>query len=765
MQAVPAPVPSARAAITSRLALLEGLIATVLQHFNAQFSDFSTQLAGALVDGSDMEGNVAIVQLRIRAGNLLRNRHFAYLHLAAAALEKGLRLEFAQLGPKAVRPPEGEPLSLVPYEVMDEKVTLSAVCKPFDLQYSDALATLNVRLAFMMDRAILRAGQNPFRPEVFIAALHQAWLSFNPEEEAAGLLLAMLKPGMMLDLAPLYQALNLSLQRKGVLPGDVDRTRSRRSDSHDASGARKRQQDDALADQLRQLFARGADDALAGMNLDLPAHALAPADPDAPPPPWASAATRRARDGVARQAPRTAAADESAGPPPAGGAYVHIDSAAREHLMAYLGWMQREAPRAAPEGGAPQAAVPHNVIYLPAIKQGAPRGTLTNADESTIDLLTAVFETVFRDQDIAKEIRELVLLLQVPVLKAALADRDFFFQESHPARRLIELLSKMGWEQRKDSEDPLYQAMQRSVERIGRDPEQELQVFTEAVDELEQTIRQDEQAAEQAIAEPIAAALKQEKRTAAQRSAEEAVAMRIGTGEVVAVVEAFLENKWTEVLTLAYTVEDDKPGAVKHATAAMDDLVWSVKPKISPQERKELIAKLPGLLARLNKWLDAIKWQDADRLRFFAELAECHASIVRAPVELSPERQLELSMQAAQQAAERREAMKEREMEAKEEDTGVLASLARGMWLEFEQDGAEPRKVKLAWVSPLRTLFIFSTRSREEAFTLSGEELARRFEEHKVRIASTDGVVGRALSQALGAASNEEISPSAASSM
>lgn len=745
--------------------MLEGLIATVLQHFNAQFSDFSTQLAGALVDGSDMEGNVATVQLRIRAGNLLRNRHFAFLHLAAAALEKGLRLEFAQLGPKAVRPPEGEPLSLVPYEVMDEKVTLSAVCKPFDLQYSDALATLNVRLAFMMDRAILRVGQNPFRPEVFIAALHQAWLSFNPEEDAAGLLLAMLNPGLMLELAPLYEALNLSLQRKGVLPGDVDRARTRRSDSHDASGARKRQQDDALADQLRQLFARGTDDALAGMNLDLPAHALAPADPNAPPPPWASAATRRARDGVARQTPRTAAADESAGPPPAGGAYVHIDSAAREHLMAYLGWMQREAPRAAPEEGAQQAAVPHNVIYLPAIKQGAPRGTLSHADESTIDLLTAVFEAVFRDQNIAKEIRELVLLLQVPVLKAALADKDFFFQESHPARRLIELLSKMGWEQRKDSEDPLYQAMQRSVERIGRDSEQELQVFTEAVDELEQTIRQDEQAAEQAIAEPIAAALKQEKRTAAQRSAKEAVSMRIGTGEVVAVVEAFLENKWTDVLTLAYTVEDEKPGAIKHATAAMDDLIWSVKPKISPQERKELIAKLPGLLARLNKWLDAIKWQDAERLRFFAELAECHASIVRAPVELSPERQLELSMQAAQQAAERREAMKEREMEAKDEDAGVLANLARGMWLEFEQEGAEPRKVKLAWVSPLRTLFIFSTRGREEAFTLSGEELARKFEDSKVRIASTDGVVGRALSQALGAASNEEISPSAASSM
>jgi hypothetical protein len=64
-----------------------------------------------------------------------------------------------------------------------------------------------------------------------------------------------------------------------------------------------------------------------------------------------------------------------------------------------------------------------------------------------------------------------------------------------------------------------------------------------------------------------------------------------------------------------------------------DDLIWSVKPKATQEQRKALIGKLPRLLSTLNKWLDAIKWQDADRLQFFARLAECHASIVRAPAD------------------------------------------------------------------------------------------------------------------------------------
>ncbi|MBR7784696.1 DUF1631 family protein, partial [Undibacterium luofuense] len=101
------------------------------------------------------------------------------------------------------------------------------------------------------------------------------------------------------------------------------------------------------------------------------------------------------------------------------------------------------------------------------------------------------------------------------------------------------------------------------------------------------------------------------------------------------------------------SVKEEKPQAVEDAIRTMDDLIWSVKPKITLQDRQELLNRLPAILARLNKWLSLIKWEDADRVRFFAELAECHASIVRAPLELSPDKQFEIAVEAAQHAAER----------------------------------------------------------------------------------------------------------------
>ncbi|WP_229218106.1 DUF1631 family protein [Rugamonas apoptosis] len=753
---------------------MEELIGIAVKQAGDQFLDFANRLAGALIDAT--QGDASQMQQRIKAGNLLHNGNAAFQHLATATLEKSLRKEIALLSPAVKAKPrkEVEALSLVPYEEMDTKVALGSVSKPFETLYADALQTLNVRLAFLLDRDILRGNQNPFRPEVFLSALQQAWLDFDPSPESAGLLQPLLKPGMFIELGPMLEALNLTLQRKGVLPGSVDGYKSRKADrASPAAPPRVRANQAVLAQQLRQFF--GAAEPQEDIDLTIPDLPNVPMAPDSA---WVQGAAQGFHGAMHNESVQRLSR-----------------VAAKRPLLSYLAQIQKTVPAglaggghghgigaslpggaSAEDGAAALAGMLHgygeagagNVFHLPTIKQNLPQGSLSRTDESTIDLLSAIFDTVFRDQNISQEIRDLIRFLQIPVLKAALVDKNFFFQEAHPARRLIDLLSRMGWEQRKGPDDPLFQAMQRSVDRVGRDYDHELSVFAEAVNELEASIKAEEAAAATAIAEPIAAALKQERMAEASKSAKSAVELRIGTGEVIAVVEAFLENKWVSVLTIAYSVEQDKPGAVDNATRTMDDLIWSVKPKLNADDRKQLIAKLPGLLSTLNKWLDVIKWQDADRLQFFAELAECHASIVRAPLEISPERQVEIAMEAAQRATERRlelqaKAAAEPPPPPPDDDATIeVDSLARGMWLGFTLEDGSQRKVKLAWISPLRTLYIFSTAARQEAFSMSGEQLAKQFRDHTAQLIRADGVVSVALSQVLeqGAVNDEVMDPS-----
>jgi hypothetical protein len=695
--------------------MLQSLGYVAARLVNEQFAPFSARVVDALALASQQSADAEQINFCFSAGNQLKNNGAAFARLAMDSLTKVLRREInlAEYGAKHDAGKADSQLSLVSYEEMEDSVLLGRISHSFDLKNADQLTALNIRLAFLLERNELATAQNPFRPESFLCALRDAWRAFDLNADTDGRILQFFQPELFFDLAPIFSALNEALMGRGILPGSVEAFRIKKTESH--AETNKAANAAMLSQQLKQLFSPDTERA--------DVHQFGHAD------------------------------------------YGLQAAAASNKLFGFLAQMQHQLTASngpvvtdsAPSNN--DQAKPNNVIYLPKIKQMAPQGSLSRVDENTIDLLSKVFETVFVDGGIPQEIKSLVGFLQIPVLKEALTDKEFFYQEAHPARRLIELLTQLslGWGARKGQDDPIFEAMKRNVGRIQQESDQKHTLFADIVSELETLIKQQEAASTEALSAPISVALKREKVIHATKAAKNDVALRIGTGEVVAMVETFLENKWTSVLTIAYSVQDEKPDALKSAVKTMDDLIWSVKPKITIEQRKQFIAKLPGLLSMLNKWLNVIKWEDADRLQFFAELAECHASIVRAPLELSPERQMQIAVEAAKLAAERRLQLAEKLQPAPVVDasTDTVESLERGMWMEFSPTDGDKRKVKLAWVSPLRSLFIFSANAPQETFSLSAEEMAQHFREQWMRVLHLDGMDGKsglvthALSQAL----------------
>ncbi|MBQ5946826.1 DUF1631 family protein [Massilia sp. ST3] len=731
-----AQTPAARKAAADRQATLDALAGIACRHVNGQVMEMVHRMVAAMLDMTSAGPDPRLAARRVKSGNLLRENAYAYFHLACSGIELALSKELAALNPQ---PGAGAPvaLSLVPLEEIDQKLAFGAVSRPFDIQYSEQLACLGVRLGVLLGRDLVRAAGNPFRPEVFLVALEEAWREFEPEPEAHGLVAPLLRPGLVFDLGPMYEALNEQLKPARARGAD----RFAKTDDSAARKAERARREASMSQQLRRLF--GAEAAAPE-----PGDLEIPLIPDLPPgaggwrPSAAGFAPAGQASGAAPPSGHAADAHAVAGVAAAGAPAPLLDVLAR--MLPAGAMVPASAASAAAAGGA------HKVFYLPRLRADLPRGSLSRGDETTLDLLSRIFETVLLDESIPPETRGLIEFLQVPVLKAALRDRSFFFEEAHPARRMLDLLSKAGWEQPQGADDPLLHAMRSSVGRIATQDQPE---FAAAVAELEAGLAAREQAEQAAIAGPIAQATRIEKQAAARRSAQRAIAVRLAGEEVAAFVSGFLEQRWTPVLTFAYSIEDSKPGAVDNATRAMDDLVWSVKPKATQEQRKALIKSLPGLLTTLNKWLDAVRWQDAERLQFFAELAEYHAAIVRAPIEVSPERQLELAVEAAQRDALRRIAQEQAEaagLEAEDADpaTAALAALERGMRLEFSGGGAV-RKVKLAWVSPLRSLFIFSGAGRQEAFSLPAERLAEAFRSGSIKVLAPEGVVGRVLSEAV----------------
>jgi hypothetical protein len=192
----------------------------------------------------------------------------------------------------------------------------------------------------------------------------------------------------------------------------------------------------------------------------------------------------------------------------------------------------------------------------------------------------------------------------------------------------------------------------------------------------------------------------------------------------------------------------------------MDDLIWSVKPKVSPEERKELVSKLPALLSLINAWLNTIKWDAPARVEFFSSLVERHAAIVRTATELSPRHQLQMAVNVAQKASERRLSKREREMQMQPIDQFVhlVESLEPGAWIEFTRHNSARAAYRLAWVSPRRSRFIFSHRQSDAPFALTADELAAALREQGALVMPQESVMARALEAVLNNTDDEDTS-------
>ena len=707
----------------------------------AQLDAFSARLSNALFAMSEQSGDAKEASLSFSAAHLLKNNAYPFYYLTSAAIEASFRKEIQALrfdtGVKATQ--DDIAMTLVSYEEMDRKLALGRVSRAIELTNAEELAALNMRLGKVLDRESLSIAQNPFRPEVFLNTLQAAWCDFSSDPASHHLILPLLRSDILFELTPILRALNETLVGRGVLPDLQESYRVKRSGVASEDGRKPELSNTEIAKKLKKYFTQQDSQGEYTSNAGgfQPGSVAGTSQGQA----FAPYSVSGSHQGQAH-APFSASGSQQAQAP-----YNVVDT----KLFHYLADLQKNMAMRQLASGAQEA------MRLSQMRDQMPEMPNGGVEKNTVELLSKVFDTVFHNQDIPPKIKELIGLLQVPVLKAALMDKDFFFQENHPARRLIDLLSKYSasWDQQKGTEDPIFQTMQRNVSRVQQEFDQKIDLFDEVVSELEAFMEKEDAARAAEIQEPITRALQREKFKQANISATHEVALRVGTGEVAAFVETFLENRWVKVLTLAYSVKDDKPHAIADAIKTMDELIWSVKPKITLEQRQEMVNRLPVVLSRLNKWLSLIKWEDADRMQFFADLAECHASIVRAPLDLTPERQLEMAVEVAQKAAERRiekRALAEQGVEAETEPddfVDIVANLERGVWLQFTRKDGSTHNVRLAWVSPMRSLYIFTSSQKEKSFSVSTEELEQNFRDKKAQILVLDKVVDRALMAAL----------------
>jgi hypothetical protein len=703
----------------TRLLILQNMVPLATNLVASQLEAFSTRLADALYKLSDQAVRPDEAKLSFEAHQLVKRNSTAFYRLVAGQINAALSKEVSVFNTRKRVKTDNPFLDTTAqtYEEMESKILLRNASQSLEVLNAESLVMLNSLIGRILNRMPIDISQNPFRPEIFIGAVHKAWMELDPNPASHLLVLRLLQPAIFIQLTPILDEINQELMARGIHPGVDDHFDGSNGIAAYLPSQSLFSLDPYLQDKLKRVFsgqlelasadgldglASGSDTLLNQLHLD---------DEETP-----------------------------------------LDKATvDQQFFANLASMQKDFAQNHADGPRFESRL-RRVLHAPSAD------SLSLVQRNTVELLARVFDFIFADPSLRDDIKSMISQLQIPILRVALQDADFFFRESHPARTLMDILGSSGIiiDGESSKNDPLLGLISDVIDRVQLEYDEQIDLFSDVVSDLENYLKDEEIKAQEVISQPVQTALSEEKMRVAREFAEHDVAIRVETGEVAGFLEVFLLEQWIRILTIAHSVKDEKPHALENALKTMDDLIWSLKPKNSAEERKELIAKLPAMLTLLNAWLNAIRWDEPDRVLFFSKLAERHAAMARAPLELSPRRQLEIAVNIAQRASNRRldRFVQGKVAHTDDEATKQVAALERGLWLDFTDGGEQIGRYKLAWISPKRSSFIFANRQGFHAFSISSQELEDKYRAGTVNTILANSLVDRALIQAL-----RELSP------
>lgn len=644
----------------------------------------------------------------------------------------------------------GLSLSLLDVGEVERVLLLDRVAQRFGARYEAALEPLTERLSVMFGRQKSSIHDNPFQPAVLLRAFASAWDKCELDPQASEDLLQSLQPGSWLDLAPLYAQLHTTLVKAGVPARRAMRIKpGNGSPTSSALPAGTAPADQAAAQ-------RGNESSRSG---------LAPLEGGQQSNPWGSldnagrTVAAHARQFLQRLglSPQTARAGNDQGPADADSEIpTRPDfAAASPALMGYLGSLQA--------GASANATFPANHRYEArdlaehnVLRQMRDRDEIRHApelDRGTVDALAEVFDFVFADQAIPIQMKFIIGRLQIPVLKAAMIDRDFFLSDQHPARRLVDTLAgaSVAWAPEKGEQDPLYVRIEHTVQRVLNEFEDDLALFVDLLREFTEFLFESEQQAQVRV-EPVA----EQERTGeswehALEQVDELIHERIqalsAEQSVAPFLLPFLTTQWREVMARAWLDVATREQNYAQCVKTMEQLIWSIQPKTTSEERRELVAILPDMVRQLNVGLDAIEWNGKPRATFTRRLITTHTLAIRLtqPMPLdtgSAELENRDGQVALQQLDERRAA---RQFATQDHFDALAQSFERGMWFEVSLEQATSIRCRLSWVSPMRTRMLFTNREGFDAFVRSEREVSAMLRLGRMRVLDNEAIVRRAL--------------------
>ena len=612
MQPTPPSVPQRRLARQARQRFVEGICAG-LPDLDKVVLDFLSNLMS-------QTGTAREMQAHRDAWMLYQQHHAAWIDATGKAWREALASHSTTTrGALMAGGGAGSTFELLSDDVVENKILAARMALTINEQVAPQFDTLRQRTQSLEGQEL--ESSDILRPDAVCLALVEEWVEAGLPRTDLQTVVDPLQRELANLLQKQYQAVNVFYVEQGVTPQTDLKARVRRTASGGVGGS-----DSGAGGLASQALAQSqnamATAAARGGNMMAQpgARPMMGQPPGRMPPPgyprqgiptgFATGMTPLARarqraQGVMGQLRRLltqpATGFDMVNAPPASAALAHALTAHRVQADTYYSGVATLMEDYSP------AAVVQVASVVRERSTELKKKASTAGEKAIIEVVALMFQSILAEDRIPTAVRVWFARLQVPVLRVALAEPEFFSNLDHPARKLIDRMGAcvMGFDATSINGSALEAEIRRVVQVIEQYPETGRRVFQLVYDEFEKFLSKfltEKQATSKLVS--VAQQVEQKETLAIQYTIE--LRTMLKDMPVRDEIREFLFKTWAEVLALSAVRDGPQHADTIALKRTAADLVWAASAKPHRADRAQVIQSLPGLLQRLRQGLDLL---------------------------------------------------------------------------------------------------------------------------------------------------------------
>lgn len=247
-------------------------------------------------------------------------------------------------------------------------------------------------------------------------------------------------------------------------------------------------------------------------------------------------------------------------------------------------------------------------------------------EAGTVSLVAMLFEYILDDQKLSAHMKQLMARMQIPIIKVALLDKEFFTESEHPARLLLNRMARAanGWQPDEQlQDDVLLDGMERIVTRLNHDFETDLTLFDAALSEFDDLKAEYDALQETRLSPLVEAEQTQFKFHQNQDRARLFIDTLVEHERLPEDAEHLLKRHWYRLMRGIYTKHGEGK-AWKTSARIARELVWSLQPNIQLTESVRFAKLIPNLRSGIQDGLKALGLNEGERDRLLSAIDGWH---------------------------------------------------------------------------------------------------------------------------------------------